>query len=111
MTDRMTIIAVPGAGMNAGVWAGIAPHLAEFHVDALSLPGHGAAPDDLPLRTLEEMTAFLRRRLDGRPGNSAVLLGHSMGALLAMEAAAHPSVAGIALLGAARRMPVHPDLL
>lgn len=42
-----------------------------------------------------------------------MLAGHSMGALVALDAAArHPDrVAGLALLGVAERMPVHPDLL
>jgi pimeloyl-ACP methyl ester carboxylesterase len=43
----------------------------------------------------------------------AALVGHSMGALVALETAArHPAkVASLALIGAAAKMPVHPDLL
>lgn len=34
-----------------------------------------------------------------------------MGALVALEAARHPAIAALVLIGAAAQMPVHPDLL
>lgn len=111
MTKRMHIMGIPGAGMNAGAWGGLAPHLTEFYFEPLSLPGHYALSGGKPLPTLAEMVDFVRNRLDGTPEKSIVLMGHSMGALLAMEAAAHAAVAGIVLMGAAQKMPVHQDLL
>jgi pimeloyl-ACP methyl ester carboxylesterase len=46
-------------------------------------------------------------------GDRASLVGHSMGALIALETAArHPArVARLGLVGGAAKMPVHPDLL
>ena len=40
------------------------------------------------------------------------MIGHSMGSLVALEAAARASgAAGLVLIGSAATMPVHPDLL
>jgi pimeloyl-ACP methyl ester carboxylesterase len=51
--------------------------------------------------------------LDAAGVAKAALVGHSMGALVALEAAARHGgrVSALALLGAAPKMPVHPDLL
>ena len=59
------------------------------------------------------MAAWLWRALDALKINRAFLVGHSMGALVSLEAAkAHPQrAAGLMLVGFAPKMPVHPDLL
>jgi pimeloyl-ACP methyl ester carboxylesterase len=51
--------------------------------------------------------------LDAAQVKTALLVGHSMGSLIALETAArHPSrVAGLGLVAAAAAMPVHPDLI
>src|SRR5690606_12043151 len=108
------LLAVHGAGMNAAVWGGVAPHLAAAghgHFQAVTLPGHGA-DGSAALDGIDAMARWLCARIDALPGNERViLLGHSMGALAALAAAHHPRVAGTVALGAADRMPVHPDLL
>lgn len=114
MTDqhRHTIIALHGAGMQAGIWGGIVPHLLDYHVSALSLPGHDPKKDDAPLTRIEDMTAWLGAHLDSLPtGLPYVLMGHSMGALVALTAAGHPAVQSVVLMGAAAQMPVNDDLL
>ena len=62
MTDqkRQTIIALHGAGMQAGIWGGIVPHLLDYHVTALSLPGHDPKKADTPLQSIADMAAWLR---------------------------------------------------
>ena len=59
------------------------------------------------------MADWTARLIAAAGGERAALVGHSMGALVALETAArHPDrVARMALLGAAAKMPVHPDLL
>lgn len=114
MTDqkRQTIIALHGAGMQAGIWGGIVPHLLDYHITALSLPGHDPKKADTPLQSITDMAAWLRGYLDSLPKDgSYVLMGHSMGALVALEAAAHPAVQSVVLMGAAATMPVNADLL
>jgi pimeloyl-ACP methyl ester carboxylesterase len=99
--------------MDHTVWALQGRHLA-FHgwnALAVDLPGHGRSRDLPPLARVEAMADCLAGLVgDGPP---AALIGHSMGALVALAAAArHPDrVASLCLLGAALRMPVHPELL
>ena len=111
--DAPSVLLVHGAGMDHSVWALQGRHFA-FHgwnALAVDLPGHGRSHDLPPLATVEAMADCLVGLIgDGPP---AALVGHSMGALAALAAAArHPGrVASLCLLGAALRMPVHPDLL
>lgn len=83
-----------------------------FSVLAVDLPGHGRS-DGPPLETVTAMADCLAAAL--RPlGNPAfVLVGHSMGALIALELAHRlgDRVAGVALLGAAFPMKVSDALL
>jgi pimeloyl-ACP methyl ester carboxylesterase len=108
-----TVVLVHGAGMDHTVWALQGRHLA-FHgwsALAVDLPGHGRSRGLPPLASIEAQADFLASLIgDGPP---ATLVGHSMGALAALATAArHPDrVASLCLLGAALRMPVHPDLL
>ena len=79
---------------------------------ALDLPGHGRSGGE-PLRSLPAMADWLRGLIESLDVPAVRLVGHSMGALISLELAArHPGkIAGLALLGAAARMPVHPALL
>ncbi len=109
MNDRIRILAIHGAGMNAGIFASLVPHLREYRLEAINLPGHKDAVS--PLHDIAAMAQYVRDIMTKDEPASNILMGHSMGALVAMEAAADPSVAGLVLLGAAARMPVNADLL
>ncbi|MGF1667735.1 MAG: alpha/beta fold hydrolase [Acidimicrobiia bacterium] len=78
---------------------------------AVDLPGHGRSRGHV-LASVPEMAAWVIRLLDAVGVDRAVVVGHSMGSLIAIEAAAaHPErVAGIVLTGSAGTMAVHPDL-
>lgn len=106
-----TILAIPGAGMHAGIWGGMAPHLLGFAFRPVSLPAHDAGGSGGLLPAIQDMAAFLRERLRDQPPESHVLMGHSMGALVALEAAFDPAVCAVILLGAAAKMPVNAELL
>lgn len=110
MGTRKTIIAIHGAGMTAGVWGGLAPHLLDHSFRPLTLPGHDPKTGTALLQDISAMAAWVKEKIAGHP-QDVVLVGHSMGALVALAAAEAPSVVGIGLLGAALKMPVHPDLL
>jgi pimeloyl-ACP methyl ester carboxylesterase len=103
-----------GAGMDHSVWALQSRWFAHHghRVLAVDLPGHGrsAGPSLASIASAADWTARLIGAFGGGP---ALLVGHSMGALIAMETAANrPAlVAGLGLIGAAAKMPVHPDLL
>lgn len=110
MGIRKTIIAIHGAGMTAGVWGGLAPHLLDHSFRPLTLPGHDLKTGTALLPDIAAMAAWVRERLEGHP-QDVMLVGHSMGALVALAAADAPSVVAVGLLGAALKMPVNPDLL
>ncbi|MBI1214713.1 MAG: alpha/beta fold hydrolase [Alphaproteobacteria bacterium] len=110
-TPRKTIVALHGAGVTGAVWGGIVPHLLDFSFRALTFPGHDPRVEGEPLQDISGMAGWVREKItDSAPG-SVVLLGHSMGALVALEAASSPAVGGIALLGAGAKMPVNEALL
>ncbi len=108
------LIFLHGAGMDHTVWSFQARHLAHRGraVLALDFPGHGRSAGAVR-RTIGDMAAWVADVLDALGVKEAVLAGHSMGSLAAIEAAARlgPRVQGLALIGTAARMAVHPDLL
>lgn len=112
--SRPLALFVHGAGLDHTVWALQSRWLA-FHgwnVLALDLPGHGRS-EGPPLPTIAAMAAWLAAVIEAAGSKNAALIGHSMGSLIALEAAAHfpERVRSIVLIGAAAAMPVHPDLL
>jgi len=111
---RPLAVFVHGAGLDHTVWAFQSRWLA-FHgwnVLAVDLPGHGLSAG-LPLADIGGMAAWLAELIAATGTEPAALIGHSMGALIALETAARfpARVRSIALLGAALAMPVHPELL
>jgi pimeloyl-ACP methyl ester carboxylesterase len=108
-----TVLFIHGAGMDHTVWALQTRYFA-YHgrsVLAVDLPGHGRS-DGTPLRAIADLASSIVRLLDAAAVQNAALVGHSMGALIALEAAAAATarVRSLALLGVAERMQVHPDL-
>ncbi|MBU0798263.1 MAG: alpha/beta hydrolase [Alphaproteobacteria bacterium] len=115
---RPAVIFLHGAGMDRSVWSGQLRYFAShgWSVLAVDLPGHGNSegPAQGPsLPDIAAMADWVARLIDAAGLSRAALVGHSMGALVALAATArHPDrVSALALLGAAAAMPVHPDLL
>ncbi|MDQ7247133.1 alpha/beta fold hydrolase [Dongia sedimenti] len=113
-TDRPVAVFLHGAGMDHSVWTLPGRYVAHHGGTALALdlPGHGKS-DGPALGSIAEMAAWVWRVLDAQKIARAFFVGHSMGALIGLEAArTRPErVAGLMLVGFAPRMPVHPDLL
>ena len=108
---------VHGAGASSAIWMMAMARIARAaHVVAIDLPGHGPSPVPeggaaaLSLETHRDAVGALAGTLCLGP---SVLVGHSMGALVAIEAAlAWPDkVRGLVLCAAAPRLPVSEDLL
>jgi len=112
--ERPLAVFVHGAGLDHTVWA-LQSRWMAFHgwnVAALDLPGHGRS-EGPPLRSIADMTDWLAAVLAATGPAPAMLIGHSMGSLVVLEAAARfpGRVQSIVLIGTAAAMPVHPDLL
>jgi pimeloyl-ACP methyl ester carboxylesterase len=111
---QRTVMFLHGAANDHSVWALQSRYFAYhgFNVLAVDLPGHGrSAGPALP--GIEDMAAWAMRVLDAAGTPSAALVGHSMGSLIALEAAArHPDrVEKLALIGTAFPMKVSDELL
>lgn len=108
------VMLLHGAQNDHSVWALHSRALARrgHAVLAPDLPGHGRS-GGAPLPTVEAMAAWALALLDAAGAERALLVGHSMGALIALEAAhqAAPRVAGLALVGATFPMKVSDTLL
>ena len=109
-----TIVFVHGAGNDHSVWALQSRYFAHNGRNALAvdLPGHGRREGDAR-NSIEAIADWIPALLDGAGVGAAAIVGHSMGALAALECAArYPQrVTRLALLGPAAPMPVAEVLL
>jgi pimeloyl-ACP methyl ester carboxylesterase len=112
--DRPAALFLHGAGMDHSVWTLPARYVAHHGGSALApdLPGHGRSAGPA-LGGIADMARWCLRLLDAQQIGQAVLVGHSMGALIALEVArqAPERARALVLIGFAPKMPVHPDLL
>ena len=111
---RPSVVFLHGAGLDHS-WFGLQSRYFGYHgrnVLALDLPGHGRSAGP-PLASVEAMADWVVRVLDGLGLGKAALVGHSLGALIALECAArHPErVERIALIGVAYPMAVSEAFL
>jgi pimeloyl-ACP methyl ester carboxylesterase len=111
---RPTIVFVHGAANDHSVWALQARYFAHHGSNALAvdLPGHGRSGGEA-LPSIAAIADWLAALLDALGVERAALVGHSMGALAALDAAARhrARVHALALLGAAAPMLVSDALL
>ncbi|WP_316162587.1 alpha/beta hydrolase [Bradyrhizobium sp. SZCCHNRI20481] len=108
------VVFIHGAGFDHSVWALHSRWFAHhgFAVLAPDLPGHGrSAGPALP--TITAMADWIVALLQAVNAKPAHLIGHSMGSLIALDAAARrpDRVSALSLIGTAATMTVGPDLL
>jgi pimeloyl-ACP methyl ester carboxylesterase len=109
-----TVVFLHGAGFDHSAWALHSRWFAHHGHAVLvpDLPGHGrsAGPALTSIAAMADWTIAL---LDAAGAKPAHLIGHSMGSLIALEAAGrHPDrVMALSLVGTAATMTVGPDLL
>lgn len=109
-----TVVFIHGASFDHTVW-GLQARWFAWHgraVLAIDMPGHGRSDGPL-LTTVPAMADWTIRLLDAAGVKQAALAGHSMGSLIALDAAARfpDRVSKLALLGAAYPMRVNDELL
>lgn len=108
------VVFIHGAAQDHSGWSLQSRWFAHHGHAALApdLPGHGRS-GGAPLAAVEAVADWIVALLDAVGIERAVLVGHSMGSLAALDAAARHAgrVAGAALIGASVPMPVSEALL
>lgn len=111
---RPTVVFIHGAQNDHSVWTPQARYFAHlgYGVLAPDLPGH-ARSQGAPKTSVTEMADWLLALLDAAGVREAALVGHSMGSLIALEAAfrAPRRVTQLALAGSSYPMRVADALL
>ena len=112
--SKPTLVFIHGAGMDHTVWALQTRYFAYngWSVLAVDLPGHGKS-DGPALSSIAAMADWIWHLVKAVGSDKAALVGHSLGALTALQAAAQApdKTLKLALVGAAAAMPVNDDLL
>jgi pimeloyl-ACP methyl ester carboxylesterase len=93
------LLLLHGLGATGDVWSGWAPVLARCWPGrwlAPDLPGHGGSAA-LPEYTFDALAEAVRPLVE--PGSRTVVLGHSLGGVVAVALAARSAVAGVVGLG------------
>jgi pimeloyl-ACP methyl ester carboxylesterase len=111
---RPSALFIHGAQNDHSVWALQSRYFAHhgWNVLALDLPGHGRSKGKA-LGSVEAMAAWVLELMDAAGVAKALLIGHSMGSLIALEASrlAPQRVSQLALLGTTYPMKVSDALL
>jgi pimeloyl-ACP methyl ester carboxylesterase len=109
-----TLIFLHGAGMDLRVWEPVAGQLVEsgYATTLLDWPGHGQS-EGAPLASISKLSRWIVAYIEAQNIKQPVLIGHSMGAAAALNAAANMGnkVTCAIFCGIAKRLAVHPDLL
>jgi len=112
---HLPVLLIHGAAASSAIWMMVLARLGRtLRAVAIDLPGHGPSP--APGGEAESITGY--RDAVGTLAATlclgrSVLVGHSMGALVALDAALTwpDKMAALVLCGASPRLPVHDDLL
>ena len=112
--DGPCVVFIHGALNDHSVWTLLARWYVHHghRVLAIDQPGHGRS-DGPPLASVEALADWVLALLDAAGVPSAHLVGHSMGSLIALEAAsrAPARAAGLVMIGTAYPMKVSDALL
>ncbi len=111
---RPAVVFLHGAGFDRTGWRLQTRWFAHHGrgVLAVDLPGHGRS-EGPALDSIAAMADWTAALIEAAGLKQAALVGHSMGALVALEAAARfpDRVRALGLCGVAVEMPVHPEML
>jgi pimeloyl-ACP methyl ester carboxylesterase len=112
--EQPSIVFIHGNGLDHSVWLLQSRYFSHHgrNVLAVDMPGHGRS-GGAPLENITDMADWMVDMLDATGVDKAMVVGHSMGSLVAMETAArHPErVSKLVLIATASPMPVSDPLL
>jgi pimeloyl-ACP methyl ester carboxylesterase len=111
---KPVVIFLHGAGFDRTAWR-LQTRFFAHHgraVLAVDFPGHGWS-EGPPLASIAALADWTARLIEAAELKSAALVGHSMGALVALDTAGRypDKVRALGLCGIATEMPVHPEML
>ncbi len=108
------VVLMHGAGQDRTIWVLQTRYLAHhgFSVLAVDFPGHGGSAGPAMV-SVEAMSEWIAEVIRACGFGSAALVGHSMGALVAIQCAADHAdlINKVALVSVSAEMPVHPQML
>ncbi len=111
---KPSILFIHGAANDHQVWAGLVDSMCSLGINTLAvdLPGHGKT-FAAAKTTITDYADWIIDLLDNAAISQAVLVGHSMGSLVALDCAARfpGRVSKLVLIGSAMPMPVTDALL
>jgi pimeloyl-ACP methyl ester carboxylesterase len=103
------IVFIHGAAFDHSVWQWQSRYFAHhgFCVLAVDLPGHGRSPG-APRASIEDGSRWIAALIESADLERPALVGHSMGSLIALQAALEHGtrISKLALVGTASPMPV-----
>ncbi len=112
--DRPAVIFLHGAGFDRTAWRLQTRWFAHHgrSVLAVDFPGHGWS-DGPALSSIAALADWTAALIAETGVKQAALVGHSMGALVALDCAARhgDKVRALGLCGVASEMPVHPEMI
>ncbi len=106
-----TLICIHGAGSDQTIWPSNLSQLADCNLYSLDLPGHGRSGGEAMDR-IEDYAAWVDEFVSAIEARRVVLVGHSMGAAIALTLGlARPDwLEAMVLIGCGPRLPVSPVL-
>ena len=109
--EATLVVLIHGAGGDHSVWRYQSRWLASSGraAAAVDLPAHGRS-DGPALPDIGGMADWVCGLIGSLGSPASVVIGHSMGSLVALETARRMPLAGFAMLSPSIRMAVHPDL-
>jgi pimeloyl-ACP methyl ester carboxylesterase len=111
---KPAVIFLHGAGFDRTAWRLQTRFFAHHDrsVLAVDFPGHGWS-DGPALPSIASLADWTAKLINAAGLKNAALVGHSMGALVALDTAARypDKVRALGLCGVATEMPVHPEML
>ncbi|MBM7649663.1 pimeloyl-ACP methyl ester carboxylesterase [Bacillus ectoiniformans] len=105
--NEMKLLFIHGAGGTKSKWRAIAQYMDTAGSQMIDLPGHGENECNV-ITSVQDYAAYLDRTIQ----EDTVVIGHSMGGLIALELAArNQKVKGVVLAASFYELPVHEKML
>ncbi|HHY22215.1 MAG TPA: alpha/beta hydrolase [Bacilli bacterium] len=107
MKNSLKLIFIHGAGGTDNKWRKVKADFKDLDCNFINLPGHGTNEEPI-CETIEQYAEQLSKTIT----EDCIVVGHSMGGMIAIELAArNRHVKGIVLAASFYELPVHPKII